>query len=478
MSENDLELLYQRTLNIDIFVTHVVASVCLFLLCMDFIECGHSGNKRWRTALIGSVYFFVYAGFYFIIDGFSSFWSSIPALFAAFIVSVWIDRKNIRTKIFLFSTFLVMRWMAVSIANTLSYFLLEPVDHLIGRLEGYAELTVKIYYYLSFCASCFLDVLLCWAILYGMVRVLRNVFVYKREDMELWELLTLLIPPVNGIIVYSLFRLYADIYESETQFSIYQQHRYFELLETLCQAVILAAIIGTIVLYQKTKKKQEEENIRRMLESEIKDVQSHIAEVEKLYTDIRGVKHDINNHITVISSLLAQGKADEASGYAKLLSETVKTFDFSVRMGNPVTDIIIHEKKRAALEYGIEFISEFHYPTGSDINAFDISVILSNALSNAIEAAQASGTEGWIRLSSFRNKNAYLIKVENSFVGSLDIDGDSGMPRTKKSNKNAHGIGFGNMKSIAEKYYGDVSIEQKESRVILTIMLLTDGWKE
>ena len=31
------------------------------------------------------------------------------------------------------------------------------------------------------------------------------------------------------------------------------------------------------------------------------------------------------------------------------------------------------------------FRCDFHYPTGSDINAFDISVILNNALQNAVE---------------------------------------------------------------------------------------------
>lgn len=75
-------------------------------------------------------------------------------------------------------------------------------------------------------------------------------------------------------------------------------------------------------------------------------------------------------------------------------------------------------------------------------------------------------------MSSFRNKNAYLITVENSYEGSFILDEDSGLPKTKKENKKVHGFGIQNMKSVAVKYYGDVLIECRNHAVILTVMLL------
>lgn len=191
--------------------------------------------------------------------------------------------------------------------------------------------------------------------------------------------------------------------------------------------------------------------------------------MERLYNGIRGVKHDIKNHIEIINSLIVQGKADEVRGYSESLSAAVETFDFDIKSGNPVTDVILHEKRAAALEKGIQFTADFHYPADMGVNAFDVSVVLSNALSNAIEAAKAGG---FVKVSSFRNKNVYLITVENSFDGKLDIDEESGLPKTKKGNKKEHGFGLQNIKSVAAKYYGDVLIEQKESKVALTVMLL------
>jgi hypothetical protein len=62
--------------------------------------------------------------------------------------------------------------------------------------------------------------------------------------------------------------------------------------------------------------------------------------------------------------------------------------DTGVKSGNPVTDVILTEKQKEAKNRGIAFVSDFHYPEETKINAFDVSVILNNAVGNAIEAAE------------------------------------------------------------------------------------------
>ena len=44
--------------------------------------------------------------------------------------------------------------------------------------------------------------------------------------------------------------------------------------------------------------------------------------------------------------------------------------------------MILMEKLREAKEKQIRFISDFHYPGDTKLNAFDLSVILNNALDN------------------------------------------------------------------------------------------------
>ncbi|MDE7283128.1 MAG: hypothetical protein K2N85_06055 [Lachnospiraceae bacterium] len=47
-----------------------------------------------------------------------------------------------------------------------------------------------------------------------------------------------------------------------------------------------------------------------------------------------------------------------------------------IKSGNPVTDVILLELKNEAEKRNIDFQSDFHYPAGTNINAFDVSVML------------------------------------------------------------------------------------------------------
>ncbi|MEY8391530.1 GHKL domain-containing protein [Lachnospiraceae bacterium 45-W7] len=463
MPEN-IDMMYRMVLNANFLANQLIAAICLLILCRDFIK-----RKR-GTALIGSVYFFVVVILYyvpFLVDGFAAY---SLALAAAFVVFVWLDRRNIKMKIFLFVTFFVIRWTVSSTSGKIRSLLSLAVLNIVSGFFDLSDPAMWRFNFIEVVLSTLLGDAFCGVVLYLLVWKINKMLLYKQENLEWRELLLMIIPSANGMVVYGIFRFYADAYEKEMGISFFQPHIPLDLLWIFCYAVILAVIVSTMTLYQYIRKKREEENRGVMLESQIRDMQAHITEVERLYNGIRGVRHDIKNHIEIIDSLIAQGKADEVKEYSKTLAETVETFDFAIKTGNPVTDVILHEKMETALENGIQFDVDFHYPTDMGVNAFDVSVILSNALSNAIEAARAGG---FVKVSSFRNKNAYLITVENSFDGRLEIDEESGLPKTKKSDKKTHGFGLQNIKSVAAKYYGDVLIEQKENKVSLTVMLLS-----
>ncbi len=100
----------------------------------------------------------------------------------------------------------------------------------------------------------------------------------------------------------------------------------------------------------------------------------------------------------------------------------------------------------------------------------DVSVVLNNALGNAVEAAKEGG---YVRIFSALRKNIWLVQVENSFLGKLELD-KNGLPETTKEDKKTHGFGLKNIKAVAEKYYGTVSLEQKEGMVRLSVMMVLD----
>lgn len=198
----------------------------------------------------------------------------------------------------------------------------------------------------------------------------------------------------------------------------------------------------------------------------------YIGEVEKLYYDIRSLKHDMRNHVIVLENLC--GENEEAGKYVMQLKAQIdeSALPASVKSGNPITDIIISEKQKAAEEKEIDFKYEFYYPENTKLNAFDISVILNNAINNAIEAA-VECENPFVKILSYRKNGVYMIEIRNSIMEPRVIDSYSGLPVTTKSGE-GHGFGLANVKKVAQKYYGDIDIEQNGNEFILTVMLMVE----
>lgn len=145
-----------------------------------------------------------------------------------------------------------------------------------------------------------------------------------------------------------------------------------------------------------------------------------------------------------------------------------------IQSGNPVTDVILMEWRREALAKGIVFDCSFRYPAGREVDAFDISIILNNAIANALEAVngeEVGGSAGYIRITSALRENVYIIEVENTFSGGIVRDRESDLPITTKEDKVFHGFGLRNIRRVAQKYHGDMEVQIQGQVFRLIVML-------
>ena len=155
------------------------------------------------------------------------------------------------------------------------------------------------------------------------------------------------------------------------------------------------------------------------------------------------------------------------------MREKMQEISPDIRSGNPVTDAVLSVRKREMEEQGISFVCDFHYPQKGELNAFDLSIILNNALANAVEAS-AGEQRREIVLTSRRVKNMYIIETANVFSGSLRVEEPNGLPLTTKTEE-GHGYGLSAIRHVAKTYYGDVEIGVEEYRgarcCVLRVML-------
>ena len=388
-------------------------------------------------------------------------------IFAAGTTLCLLERRNSRQKVFLATIMYLFRWMVYGVTLVLRdilfalfintpYMLKEPVKQWI------AYICVEVVYYT-----------VAITVMYLVIKVIHKVYVHKKEDISGKELLLLFATLLTVMTGYFTFNFFSNVYLEDMEVYIWNAHPGYTFLRVLYQIVSFAAILIAVVTYQNIKEKQREENENLLLAEQMENTKQYIQEVEKLYEDIRALKHDMGNHISVLESLSEAKETEEFETYLTELKAAYSNQMEGIRTGNPVTDVILTQKQKEAEEGGIDFRCRFGYPADSQINAFDVSVILNNAIENAFEGVRGC-KEPYVSIEAYVKKNAYMLEVRNCISKAVEIDSETGLPETTKKDKGSHGFGLANIRKVAQKYYGDIDINQDENSFTLTVMLMIE----
>ena len=444
-------------------VTSKISVIALLMITGIYFGkfvCPYIKKKKGAVA-VSIVYITIMLVLYMIppqIDNFSAY---LIGVMAAFLVMYVEDRRNIYQKIFLAITFFSIRWLTVAMAARL--------DDLVTKALVFRNMSAEKVWlqYGLYVGTRVLDIVLCIAFIAVAIGLINKAYIYKKDEMSVKEMVMLIIPSLVGVTGYGILQYYLMIYERDTGKNLIDTYGFYGALSFLHYLISIVAILVVIVMFQNWKEMQEEQRGQELVLNQISDMKKHIEEVEKLYRDIRSMRHDMGNHIQTLEHLVAHNNMDDATEYLEHLKNEWDEVSPEIKTGSPVIDVILMEKLREAKERQIRFLSDFHYPQNTKLNAFDLSVIMNNALNNCME--NVSGDNPYISISSFRKNSIFMITIKNSFVGHLNF-GDSDLPETTKSGRE-HGMGLNNIRRVARMYMGDISLEQGNEEVILSIMM-------
>ena len=444
-------------------VTSKISVIALLMITGIYFGkfvCPYIKKKKGAVA-VSIVYITIMLVLYMIppqIDNFSAY---LIGVIAAFLTMYVEDRRNIYQKIFLAITFFSIRWLTVAMAARL--------DDLVTKALVFRNMDAEKVWlqYGLYVGTRVLDLVLCIAFIAIAIGLINKAYIYKKDEMSVKEMVMLIVPSLVGVTGYGILQYYLMIYERDTGKNLIDTYGFYGALSFLHYLISIVAILVVIVMFQNWKEMQEEQRGQELVLNQISDMKKHIEEVEKLYRDIRSMRHDMGNHIQTLEHLVAHNNMDDATEYLEHLKNEWDEVSLEIKTGSPVIDVILMEKLREAKERQIRFISDFHYPQNTKLNAFDLSVIMNNALNNCME--NVSGDDPYISISSFRKNSIFMITIKNSFEGHLNF-GDSDLPETTKSGRE-HGMGLNNIRRVARMYMGDISLEQGNEEVILSIMM-------
>jgi len=194
----------------------------------------------------------------------------------------------------------------------------------------------------------------------------------------------------------------------------------------------------------------------------------HYDEVEHMYKQVRGWRHDYHNHIQTMLALV--DKPEQMREYLLSLNEDLTTVDTVIKTGNVMVDAILNSKLSLIKSKGIAVNAKAVVPDKLSVSDVDLCVIIGNLLDNAMEACekQADEAERFIRVFIGVLKKQLYISVINSVGGEIQKVGKS-FVSTKKSGN--HGFGLMRIDRIAERCGGYVN-RQSEQGVFATEVML------
>lgn len=224
--------------------------------------------------------------------------------------------------------------------------------------------------------------------------------------------------------------------------------------EVLLTVVIGIAFLNPVFFFLMFYVNRRENRIRQQ-ELQIQKKQSQISLYENMRSDYEQqakIVHDYKNQLSFLQNMLAQTDSPEALRYVEKLSGEITNKTQVVTCRHPVADVIINYKYHDAKRKNILMILKVGDLSQIRVEEYDLVVLLSNLLDNAIEACEKVQGKRVIRLEADHENGEFHCKLVNSASGDLVIT--DGKIESSKKDKAHHGIGLGNVKEIIEKYDG------------------------
>lgn len=209
---------------------------------------------------------------------------------------------------------------------------------------------------------------------------------------------------------------------------------------------------------------------RRMAAYQQDLMEKHCEEVENMYRQTRGWRHDYRNHIQTMKAYLSMGRYEELAEYLDQLDMDLSQVDTVVKTGNVMVDAVLNSKISVARAKQIAVDAKARVPQHMSVAEVDLCVILGNLLDNAIEACMGIEEESqrFIRIYIDVLQGQLYLYVLNATAGILQRRGNSYLS-TKDSRE--HGYGLMRMDRVVEKYHGYLD-RQDEEGVFATEVLL------
>ncbi|MGN0634055.1 MAG: sensor histidine kinase [Oscillospiraceae bacterium] len=231
--------------------------------------------------------------------------------------------------------------------------------------------------------------------------------------------------------------------------------------------IILSAVVMIVLLIffiRRTLYNMIDRRIERF-QSEL--IEKQVREIQNMYRQVRGWRHDYRNHINNMKIQLSEGNYDKLSGYLNELADDLDTVDTVIKTGNVMADAILNSKLGVAQKLNVRLNVKAAVPDDLPMSDVELCSVLGNMLDNAVEACGALPEEE-------RFMRVYIGKLKGQLY--LSVQNSAGKVRKEKgtylsTKEGEHGYGLFRIDRVAKKYGGYVNRQNEEGVFAAEIMI-------
>ena len=198
-------------------------------------------------------------------------------------------------------------------------------------------------------------------------------------------------------------------------------------------------------------------------------IETHYQEVENMYRQMRGWRHDYRNHIQTMKVLASSGDLEGIRSYLDRLDTDLNTVDLAVKTGNAMADAILNSKISLAKSRDIPVQVDAHIPVRLKMSELDLCCVIGNLFDNAIEASLALPPEERLIRVYMDMKGTQLYLSFTNFTAGGKREKQGGRFLTTKGE--GHGFGLVRIDAIVERLEGYLSRNSEDGAFTTEILI-------
>ncbi len=240
--------------------------------------------------------------------------------------------------------------------------------------------------------------------------------------------------------------------------------------------IIAAAVISAMFVLGRIVFVLIRRSLYNMIDRRIERFQSEliekqVREIQNMYRQVRGWRHDYRNHISNMKIWLSNGNYQKLASYLDELADDLDTVDTVIKTGSVMADAILNSKLNTAEKLGIKLNVKASIPEGLAMSDVELCSVLGNMLDNAVEACASLPEEDrFIRVYIGRLKGNLYLSVQNS-AGRVRKEKGTYLTTKEEPSENMHGYGLFRIDRVVKKYGGYINRQNEEGIFATELMI-------